>query len=117
MSDANDGSDWCVIGDLQSCRPVAGRPEQASTQLWCTFLAEDLALEPGGRVGKNRARCSWILLCRLSEAATARLVGCSGMCTVHFGRNTGVGSAESAFCVIPGVAMGRRHGGQGGRNR
>lgn len=47
----------------------------------------------------------------------ARFAGCSGTDVVRFGRDTGVGSAELAFCAIPEVGMGRRCGGQGGHNR
>lgn len=116
--DTNGGSGWWwMVGDLQPCRPVAGRPGQGSNHLWCEFPAKDPSLEPGEWVGKNKARYSWISLCRLSEAATARLDNCSGRGTVHFGGGTGTGSTEPTFCGIAGVAMGRRYEGQGGRNR
>lgn len=52
-----------MVGDLQPCRPVAGKPGQVSTHFWYTFPVKDLSLEPGERVEKDKARCSWILLC------------------------------------------------------
>lgn len=70
---------------------------------------KDLPLEPGGRVGKNKARCSWIVLYRLSEVATARIVGYSGTDIVHFDKDIGVGSPGSVFCTTLGVAKGRRY--------